>query len=309
MKAAPVLALAFGAAACVHPGAAGPARAPAVLNELDARPGSGSIPPSRSEAPSFSGRHENTEFDEVGIGRSLSHEAQEAAVSRAREDALSKAMLGGADVFYGFSDFTEQIGPVQRESVAKYLFTSNQGFLTEISAGSPVCEVADGTTTCRLRVRGKISFRGSIDPAFLLLDQASGKALGLDRRQYYDGEAVKISLTATKDSFIYIFSWDATDDLYLAFPGAHDKNNRFDAGAALLLPRESSGVNYRAQLPAGKASATERLLVIASRQELAFPADDRTHKAGTFTGLMRRLAQLERREWTLQVIPYDITAR
>lgn len=307
MKFVPALVFAF--AACAHPDASTPARTPSVMNELDGRAPASALPSPKSEAAPFSGRHENTEFDEVGTGRSLSHETQETAIARAREDALSKAMLGGAGVFYGFSDFTEQIGDVQRESVAKYLFTSNQGFLTEITSGPPACEFKDATTVCRLRVRGKISFRGSIDPSYLLLDQETGGRLGLDRRHYYDGEPVKISLTATKDSYIYIFSWDPADDLYLAFPGAHDKNNRLAAGAPLSLPRANSGVNYRAQLPPNKASATERLLIIASRKELAFPADAVTHKAGTLTALMQRLAMLERREWTLQVIPYDITAR
>jgi hypothetical protein len=314
MKVAPVLVLALGAAACGHPDSLSPKRTPSVMNELDNRPPAAIVQAPKSEAPPFSGRYENVEFDEVGVGRSLSHESQDTAVARAREDALSKAMMGAAGVFYGFSDFTEEIGGVTRESVAKYLFTSNQGFLTENSAGSPACEVKEGATVCRLRVRGKISFRGAVDPSYLILDQQSGRRLGLDRRQYYDGEQVKISLTVAKDSYIYIFSWDPADDLYLVFPSPHDKNNRLSAGSPLSLPHENSGVNYRAQLPSGKASATERLLIIAAQKEILIPdaaAQNSlgAYKAGTMTALMQRLALLERREWTLQVIPYDITAR
>ncbi|MBI2387691.1 MAG: DUF4384 domain-containing protein [Elusimicrobia bacterium] len=295
-----------------------------MLNELDRRTSplpaadtptpAKAASPRQNEAPAFSGRHENLEFDEVGVGRSLSHEPQGMAVARAREDALSKAMIGGADVFYGFSDFSSEIGRVRHESVAKYLFTSNKGLLTEHSAGSPECAIKDLTTTCRLRVRGTISFRGAIDPSYLLLDQQSGKSLGLDRRQYYDGEPVKISLTATKDSYIYLFSWDAEDDLYLVFPSAHSKNNFLQAGSPLLLPQEDSGLNYRATLPSGKTSAAEKLLIIAAQKELTMPnipggGGLSAYKAGTMTTVMRDLAQLERREWTLQVIPYDILAR
>lgn len=313
-----VLILAFIAtAACVPPAPARQGRTSSMMSELDHRTAAPEAaktsPTPRSEAPRLPGRHENREFDEVGVGRSLSHESQEAAVARAREDALSKAMIGAADVFYGFSDVSSEIGPVHHESVAKYLFTTNQGILTELSTGAPACSLKDSTTTCRLRVRGTISFRGSIDPSYLLLDQQSGKALGLDRRQYFDGEPVKISLSATKDSYIYVFSWDADDDLYLVFPSAHNKDNRLAAGSALFLPQESSGMSYRASLPAGKSAAAEKLLVIAAQRELSIPnppeSGSGAYKAGSMTSIMQSLSLLERREWTLQVIPYDISAR
>ena len=301
-------------AACTSPAARRDTeRGAAVSNELDGRERPGRPSEKGKESLEPYGRHEEVEFDEVGTGRALSHESQDTAVARAREDALSKAMLGAADVFYGFSDYSAQSGGKHQESVAKYLFTSNQGVLTELSSGTPECATADGVTTCRLRVRGKTAFRGSIDPSYLILDQRSGKTLGLDRRQYYEGEPVAMSVAVTKDSYLYIFSWDADDNLYLIFPNGYRKNNRIKAEELFQLPEEGAGMSYRAMLPAGKRSASERLLIVATRAELLTPnpPSDRSdsNKIGTMLQTAQRLALLDRKDWTLQVVPYEIIAR
>lgn len=230
-------------------------------------------------------------FDEVGVGRALSHESQDDALRRAREDALAKAMLGAADVFYGFSDFVSEVGGERYEAVARFLFTSNRGLLTEQSSEPPECDVKAQVLTCRLRLRGKIVFRGAVDPAFQV--KAS-----LDRQIYGPGEQVSLSVTPTKASFVYVFSCDERDNLYPVFPNRGRGKNRLEAGEALELPGDG-GVAYRAVLPEGRGSARERLLVVAAEQELPAGLD----KLST---LMRRLAELDRRQWTLQLAPYEI---
>lgn len=316
----------IGLAACAPPAARRPDRAAALMKEveqaLDKAAPAAVAPALPSPAqllaekhPAITVRGESVDFDEVGLGQALSSETQEAAVARAREDALAKAMMGAADVFYGFTDVTIESDRDHRESAAKFLFTSNRGVLTELSSGAPDCEVKDRVTTCRLRVRGAISFRGNIDPSYLIMDQHSGKALGLDRRQYYDGEPVSLTVAATKESYLYLFSWDENDDLYLVYPDRPGRDNRIAAETAVTLPAAGSGVNFRAVLPSGKTQSAERMLIIASQKEVimpeAPPAKDTVaaHKVGTLTDIMKRLAQLDRKDWTLQVISYDIVAR
>lgn len=303
MRAAIATILLLGSA-CTPPSLRGGKRADSMDRALDSKPAAGANAIGEGKTPSA--RHEDVEYDEIGVGTALSHETMESAVTRAREDALSKAMLGAADVFYGFSDYSTESGRERRESVAKYLFTSNQGVLTEITSGSPECAVKDRVTTCRLRVRGKIAFRGAIDPAFLILDQSSGKPMGLDRRQYYQNEVVKLALAVTKDAYVYVFSWDEADALSPVFPNAIAKSNFLKAGTPLFLPEDNPGLNYRAMLPSGKASASERLLIIATRRELM---ERPWPKMGSLAEVMRRLAALDRREWTLQAAPYEIVTR
>lgn len=266
--------------------------------------------PAPQRPPRPPGRFEAVNFDEVGAGKALSSETQEQAVARAREDALSKAMMGAADVFYGFSDYAADIGREHHESVARYLFLSNQGVITDMHASAPECAIEDRITTCRVRVRGVISFRGEMDPSFALMDQQSGRRLGLDRRQYYDGEPVTISVAATKDSYLYLFSWDTEDNLYIIFPNQAQKDNRLKAGQALELPEAGSGAALRARLPEGRDKASERLLAVASLKELIAPATAISgQKTATMPELAHRLSELERSEWTLQVIPYEIVKR
>lgn len=306
--------LVFVLAACAGPTAHRDiGRSAVAMRELDTQTGDPKLESDKAETVRSSGRHEDTEFDEIGSGQALSHESRDTAVSRAREDALSKAMIGAADVFYGFSDYTFEAGGEHRETVAKYLFTSNQGILTELSAGPAECSTSDRVMTCRVRIRGTISFRGSIDPSYLILDQHSGKPLGLDRRQYYHGEPVALSLATTKDSYLYVYSWDADDNLYGIFPNAYRKKNRVSAQELFQIPEEGSGMSYRALLPPGKRSSAERLLIIASEKELLLPTPSSDGagaiKAGSMLQMAQRLAQMERREWTLQVVPYEIIAR
>lgn len=237
-------------------------------------------------------------FDEVGIGRALSHETRDTAVARARDDALAKAMRKGADVFYGFSDYASGMGTERRDAVARYLFSSSRGTVVEESASDPVCSVESTVTICRLRLQGEISFNGQIDPSFHLSD-APDAPLGPDRRSYRDGEAVSLAFTATKDAYLYAFNWDDADRLSIFFPARPKNENFAKSGTVLRVPKDGEGVRYRAVLPKGFDRSTERVVILATQEKLTLPI-------GSMADVMRRLALLERRQWTLQVIPYEI---
>jgi hypothetical protein len=271
--------------------------------------------PERSPSSTAWSKGEAIWFDELGVGHSLGHEPQDMAVRRAKDDALAKAMRKATDVFYGFSDYSRLMGDDKYESVARFLFTSSQGVLADEEAGKPECSVTDGVTTCKLLLRGKIVFRGSPDPTFLILDQAAGQPLGLDRRQYNENEDVKLKLSVSTHSFLYVFSWDAKDDIYLVYPNRAQRQNFLKGGEVAQIPAEGGGLAYKAVLPKGAVSASERLLIIAAKKELlgeeSIPAlgDYASFNLGKLADIMRRLAQLDRQDWTMQVLPYEILAK
>ncbi|MFH1725398.1 MAG: DUF4384 domain-containing protein [Elusimicrobiota bacterium] len=276
----------------------------------------GSVP---SPAESWTRTEDETvRFDETGVGKALSHETQETAVRRAKEDARAKAMRKGTDIFYGFSDYSSQMGKDRYEAVARFLFSSNRGLLMNEKAGEPECDVGDGVTTCRVRVRGTIVFKGAVDPAFQILDRRSGTPLGIDRSQYYEGEPVRIALSVSRDARLYVFSWDSRDNIFMVFPNRLQTDNRVKAGELVDIPGEGSGIAYRAMLPRGESVVTERLLVVAAKKELmppeaAVPLRRQDPYAAVSMGkmaeVMRRLAKLERYEWTMQVASYEIRSR
>lgn len=245
-------------------------------------------------------------FDEAGVGRALSHESRDDAVARAKEDALSKTMRRAADVFYDFSDYSSQMGGERYESVARHIFMSNRGVLVEESVDRPACELADTVTVCRVRVRGRIVFNGKPDAAFRLAEKTPQGPLGLDRAQYFDGEDVRLRLSPTKDAYLYVFGWDNSDRINLLFPNRSRRENKVVGGETLSIPEPRDGVAYRAKLPEGKSVASERLLVVACKKVLPLPNQEGLAKLAE---IMRALATLDRSDWVMQVIPYQIKAR
>jgi len=274
--------------------------------------------PAPPEIPlSLPAESETIRFEEIGIGRALSHESLTMARTRAKDDAMAKAMRKSADVFYGFSDYSSKMGKENYAAIARYIFTSSRGVLLEESVGEPQCKITDGIITCRVRVRGKTVFRGRVDPSFHLLNEYQGVPLGLNRRQYYAGEPVEFSLAVTQDAYLYVLSWDHDDNLFLVFPNWLQSRNKVKAGEMMRFPHKDGGVVYRSVLPKGKTSASERLIILATKREILIPESIpkpaskklATFNIGKMAEIMKKIALLDRSEWMLEVIPYEIRSK
>jgi len=114
---------------------------------------------------------------------------------------------------------------------------------------------------------------------------------------------------------VYIFSVDEEQNAYLVFPNKRALKNEIAATGEIHFPEQDSNFTIVAVLPEGKSSATEVLHIIAVKDQQLFSMEEFVEKEsgsykqltmGDFRNLLSRLAKLERDQWTMQVIPYQI---
>lgn len=131
--------------------------------------------------------------------------------------------------------------------------------------------------------------------------------VSLNRTRFVDGDEGLITVTATRDAYLYIYSVDIDWNATILFPNDFAPDNLVKTGEPFLFPTEElrrRGVKVRARLPAGVSVSAEMIRVIASKVPLPLllinPATrDETQQGvhstsesrgtGTFLTLMRKL--------------------
>lgn len=249
-------------------------------------------------------------FDETGEGEASRYERRLDAEQRAEESALMTVVKdSGVGVYYGFSDLLAQAGKTQTVSVARYLLTFSAGAVSWKRVGLPDCEsTLEGSTKCRVRIKGKVVFKGRPDPSFLIINPQ------MSRSAYQAGEHVSLSYGISHKAFVYIFSVDEEQNAYLVFPNKRALNNEIAANGKIFFPNKDLDFNLVAVLPKGKNSSTEVLHIIAVKDQQLFSMEEFVEESGPykqltmgdFRDVLSRLAKLERDQWTMQVIPYQI---
>jgi hypothetical protein len=134
--------------------------------------------------------------------------------------------------------------------------------------------------------------------------------LGVSSQHYRSGDEAKLTVTATRDCWIYlynIYDLGAKDQTALVVPNENVKEKRLKAGESWEYPDEEArklGVRLVAELPqAGDEVSAETIRVIASKaalsQTITSPAD------GGWLGVLRRLNRASV-EWTDDAEAYTI---
>lgn len=131
--------------------------------------------------------------------------------------------------------------------------------------------------------------------------------VSLNRTRFVDGDEGLITVTATRDAYLYIYSVDVDWNAAMLFPNDFAPDNHIKTGGAFLFPTEElkqRGVKVKARLPAGASVSAEMIRVIASKEPLPFSLIDPAAKhetqknahstreslgTGTFLNLMHKL--------------------
>ncbi len=252
-------------------------------------------------------------FETDGVGVASKFERRIDAEKRAEEDALSRAFKGtGVDVYYGFSDVLAESGKKNLQMVSQYLWTFSRGVAVWEPAGEPACaSKPDGTTECRVRLKGHIQLKGRPDPSYEIVLEDGG----LSRASYRSGEPVEAKFRLSHESLVYILSVDEEQNTHLLFPNRILRENSVNPGKTFVFPPKDSGISLTAYLPQGRAQSFEMLHIIATKGVPLLSLNSlaekdvgpyKTVSAGTLGNIMSRLAQLPRDQWTMAVIPYEI---
>lgn len=279
----------------------------------ESQPGISSRP--RSPSPEVTAGRQTFKFEETGRWMMSKAETPGYAESQAENDALAKALrLSGAETYYGFSDVRGELNGAESGAVASYLQVWSKGVVEWERIGKPEFSTTAAGVTCTVRIKGTVTFRGEPDPAFDIKLHAGARELGLSRTVIKAGEAVEFSAMLTKEAYLQVVSVDQEQNVYLIYPNAYSNGGKFPAGEVFKFPQAGSGLELKAALPPGAALATEAIHVIATKNTPLFTEAEysagplgQSHPAGKLKEIMGKLAKMKRSEWTMAVLPYQIT--
>jgi hypothetical protein len=248
-------------------------------------------------------------------------EAPAAARERALADARRAAVeaVAGIRVQSSLVSF-EGVRGADASSLVQTLTASRADALVldEKLVGTQLIPLPQTQRGYRLRVlmRARVLDRSrATDPGFQIEVQ-------LDRERFLAGEDVALSVRASRDSRIYVLGI-SENGAALLLPNQWLPDTRADAGEWLRFPGRDlreRGVRLTAQVPDGRKSATEALVVVALRgdrtlQGLA-PSSGRAFRDSDAQGagvllaeLLTPLSELPPDSWAFDQVVYEIYAR
>jgi hypothetical protein len=188
--------------------------------------------------------------------------------------------------------------------------------LDEKLVGTQMIPIAGGGYRMRVVLRARVLDRSkSSDPGFQIQVQ-------LDRARFLAGEDVDLSVRTSRDSRIYVLGI-TEDGAAVLVPNRWLPDTRTDAGEWLRFPGtelRERGVRLVAQVPEGKESATEALVVVALRggQRLdnlmpaagkSFRDSDAQGAGGLLAELLTPLSDLPPDSWAFDQVVYEVYSR
>ena len=235
------------------------------------------------------------------------------AVSLADKNAIDKAMnKGHLEVYTGISD-SMSAGAKESQFIASYMFTFAKGIPVYERTGEPQCSLlANEVVRCLVQITGKIIYNGKPDRDFRV---ETGADEGLNRPVYEEGDDVSVSFYSTKDAYVHLIYVDEERNAVLLFPNYLAKAKKVKAGEAFTFPpKDIDAFKITATLPENAASTSELFHVILTKNEPLFgPEIEKAAKKGKLAvplgnmeNLSKKIASLDRDEWTMQVFSYEI---
>ena len=173
--------------------------------------------------------------------------------------------------------------------------------------------VAGGGYRLAVVMRARILDRSkSTDPGFRI-------EVALDRARFLAGEEVELAVRASRDSRIYVLGL-TEDGAAMLLPNRWLRDTRAVAGEWLRFPDASlreRGVRLVAQVPEGRTSATEALIVVALRGDRtldgllplsgqAFRESDAQGAGQLLASLLQPLADLPADSWAFDQVVYEV---
>jgi len=244
----------------------------------------------------------------VAVGaQDTRHQARAAAMEHARAAAVQDFL--GVEVKSKFMDFQQE--GLRRESrlTEGILQTTRNGRILKEQVLEEGYKDAPDCPSCLYRLRLK---------ACAIARDAEGDKdyfveLEVSSQRFLHGEEAKLKVTATRDSWIYlynIYDLGSKDQTALVVPNENVREKRLKAGESWEYPDEEArklGVRLVAELPGSSDDVSaETIRVIASKAALSktitSPAD------GGWLGVLRRLNRANV-EWTEDAEAYTIYKR
>lgn len=252
-------------------------------------------------------------IDAVGHCRSTEvtpEEGWKRSLREAEVDAIRNAL--GLKVIGETFQITSE--SMNRDKSVDYLNTFSKLNTTTTSGRIVREEILDSALTVEgniptysVKIRALVAKdKGDADPNFRV-------DLKLDRDTYYDrgeidrNDAVKFSVHANQDCYLYLFDIMANDTVALILPNAYFSDNLYSAeGGTGGFDRkiDQLSLNLRVGLPPGKEITTEMLYLVALKKKIDFYSSNISRES---VGVIPtyQAAILDLRKWLVR-IPQDL---
>jgi hypothetical protein len=244
----------------------------------------------------------------VAVGaQDTRHQTRAAAMEQARAAAVQDFL--GVEVKSKFMDFQQEGLRKESRLTEGILQTTRNGRIVKEEVLEEGYRDAPDCPGCLYRLR----LKACAVPRDAAGDKDFFVELQVSNQRFLHGDEAKISVTATRDCWIYlynIYDLGSKDQTALVVPNENVKEKRLKAGESWEYPDEEArklGVRLVAELPQeGDAVSAETIRVIASKAALSktvtSPAD------GGWLGVLRRLNRASV-EWTEDAEAYTIYKR
>ena len=114
---------------------------------------------------------------------------------------------------------------------------------------------------------------------------------------------MRLAITATRRCHVTVFCLSAADTVIVLLPHKYRQDRLVAPGDTLWIPdadEQAMGIHYRAVLPAGRASVTEMIKVVATTEPHAFGQG--LEKVSIYNQVpTRQAAMVEMMRWLVQI--------
>mgnify|MGYP001297703976 CR=1 FL=1 len=218
-------------------------------------------PPEENIVKLGKGWYEITAFED--IVNITPEEARNKAVNRAYNRAVETHT--GVEINSRVRLFSSEINDeIGIESFGEIINSLASGIILESEVISEKKqEISNDFWIYVVRVKVKVGQRkGERDPYFKL-------EANLDRSVYNNGDEIRLSVTPSKDCYLYVFNISSNDSVYVLLPNQYTSENFVRSGSTLQIPSEETrrrGIKYKVGLLPGKKSDTEMIKIIALKK-------------------------------------------
>lgn len=209
-------------------------------------------------------------------------QARAAAIAEAQKAALR---LFGVEVKSRTLDFQQEGFHDDSQLLESVLQTTRQGRIVDEKVKDLGYQSIGDCRDCRYEVDYKACIVQAKDS-----DSDFHVEVSLSQNHFIDGDQGSITVTATKDCYVYLYDVDTAGNASIIVPNERVPEVHLKAGDTFTYPDDEmkkSGIELVAQLPQDRNVSAEIIRAVASTTPL--PASFQDVSSGGYEGLLRRL--------------------
>ena len=209
---------------------------------------------------------------EIYLGNRTLEEARQEAINRAQAEAVRKAI--GTQVQAQRRSSTIETGKEVVNRFSQVVRTGTSGRVVGYNVLEETLRERGRSTFQYVRIRATVEpTMGRPDPGFavdLRLTDADQTFVARDRLE--ESDEVVAEIKVSKDAYLTLFSV-TPDTLQVIWPNSLSEDTFVPAGKAVQFPPpdlRARGLHLRVEVPEGRTQITERLVAVATKQEVPF---------------------------------------